>query len=410
MVESRQHNGSGTADKYIVLRSLWAGVRYKLAALALLLVFVLIITFALVSFSGGFTPHKAVTVEVPRSGLVLDPEADVKFRGAPIGRVGTIDSGGDEVRLELELDPNSMGFVPANALVDIRSTTVFGAKYVNFVEPAQPSGSLRPGTTVHAESVTVEFNTLFEHLSQVLDMVEPAKLNATLEAIGTALDGRGEKLGDLLSRSDAYLRDINPKLPALRRDLQASAQVTNLYGDTAPDLLRTVDNARTTSNTISSNPQNLDALLLNTTGLADTAGGVLRENEQPLSTALDLLRPTSELLYDYREGLDCTVRGLAKAMPLAEDLVGGRNPGASFNASFMYGAEPYKNPQDLAKVNATGGPDCSGVLDRKPGSHSDYVVTDTAEQTPFVPSTTIHGNSPPVFDVLFSGLPGVQRP
>lgn len=399
-----------TANKYPILRATWEILRLKLAGLAMLGVFALVITAALTMFSGGFTTHKPVTIEVPRSGLVLDPEAKVEFRGIEIGRVDEIDTASDGVRLRLELDPDLMRLVPANAGVDIRSTTVFGAKYVNFVEPAQPSGTLRPGAVLRGESVTVEFNTLFQHLTEVLAMIEPAELNATLTAIGTALQGRGTELGDLLARSDTYLRDINPSLPALRRDLQTGAQVTNLYTDTAPGLLRTVDNATVTSAAIIDNPENLDNLLLNTIGLAETTGAVLHDSEQPLITALDLLRPTSELLYDYRTGIDCTIRGLAKAMPLAEDLVGGRRPGASFNASFMYGAEAYKYPEDLAKVNATGGPDCTGVLDRTPGSHADYVVTDTAEVTPFVPSTRIHQNHPTVFQLLFAGLPGVPSP
>ncbi|MFE7799947.1 MlaD family protein [Nocardia sp. NPDC057440] len=92
---------------------------------------------------------------------------------------------------------------------------------------------------------------------------------------------------------------------------------------------------------------------------------------------------------------------------LVEEIFGGRYPGAYFNSSFMFAAEPYKYPDDLPKVNATGGPHCHGVDDRVPGSHSDYIVTDTGEGRPFIPSTTPHPNSPPVFELLFAGLPGM---
>lgn len=390
------------------LRRIWAAVQYKLAALAMVLVLVLIVVVALTMFLGGFTPEKHVAVVVPRSGLVMDPDAKVKFRGAEIGRVGSVESENGQVRLELDLNPDLMPLVPGNALVDIRSTTVFGAKYVNFVEPADPAGRLQPGQELRGESVTVEFNTLFERLTEVLDMVEPAKLNATLTALGTALQGRGTQLGDLLVNADTLLREINPSMPALQHDFQATAAVTNLYADTAPDLLRTVDNATALSHTLTENEQNFDTLLLETIGLADTTGAVLVENEQNLVTALDLLRPTSELLNEYKPALSCVIRGIAKAMPLAEDLFGGRNPGASFNASFMYGAPAYAYPEDLPKVAATGGPRCDGVVERVPGSHADYVVTDTSEVHPFIPSTRIFQNHPTVFEVLFAGMPGMR--
>lgn len=396
------------SDRRSTRRKVWAVLQYKLAALGMVLALVLAVVLSLTLFLGGFTPKEPVAVVVPRSGLVMDPDAKVKFRGAEVGRVGSVKSENGEVRLELDMNPDLMRLVPGNALVDIRSTTVFGAKYVNFLEPAQPAGRLQPGQVVRGESVTVEFNTLFERLTEVLAMVEPAKLNATLTALGTALQGRGEQLGGLLVNADKLLREINPSIPALQHDFEATAAVTNLYADTAPDLLRTVDNATALSHTLTDNEQGFDALLLDTIGLADTTGAVLNENEQSLVTALDLLRPTTELLNAYKPTLDCVVRGLAKAMPLAEDLFGGRNPGASFNASFMYGAEAYQYPNDLPKVNATGGPRCAGVLDRAPGSHADYLVTDTSEVNPFIPSTRIYQNHPTVFEVLFAGMPGMR--
>ncbi|CAM4500485.1 MCE family protein [Nocardia ninae] len=393
-------------------KQLRAAAGYKVAGAAMVLALAAIVAVALVMFVGGFTPTATVTVDAPRSGLVLDPDAKVKVRGVEIGRVVAIDQTADGASLKLALNPDQLKLVPANAGVDIRSTTVFGAKYVNFTVPEQPSAaSLQPGARVAVQHVTVEFNTLFQHLSDVLAKVEPEKLNATLSALGTALQGRGEKLGDLLARSDAYLRDINPYLPTLQEDLVRTGAVTDLYADTVPDLLRTVDNATGTSQTLVDEQQSLDNMLANLTGLADTTGSVLRENEGDFSTALDLLRPTTALLFEYAPALGCIINGLGPMMPLAEDVFGGKLPGIGMNTNFMFGAQPYKYPDDLPKVNATGGPQCAGVLDRVPGSHADYVVTDTNQGAPYVPNTgfTKPNEAPKVFQLLFAGLPGVGR-
>ncbi|MBF6248605.1 MCE family protein, partial [Nocardia elegans] len=138
----------------------------KLAGLAMVLALVAIVAVALTMFVGGFTRTATVLVQAPRSGLVLDPDAKVKVRGVEIGKVAAVRQDENGATLELALDPEKLKLVPANAGVDIRSTTVFGAKYVNFVVPQVPSSdSLRPGATVVAEQVTVEFNTLFQHLS-----------------------------------------------------------------------------------------------------------------------------------------------------------------------------------------------------------------------------------------------------
>ncbi|UFT00235.1 MCE family protein [Nocardia huaxiensis] len=371
---------------------------------------VAIVAICLVMFAGGFENTVKVTVAAPRSGLVLDPEAKVKIRGVEIGTVSGITTTGDGARIELALDPDKLKMVPANALVDIKSTTVFGAKYINFVSPENPSAeSLRPGAVVQAGAVTVEFNTLFQHLNEVLLKVEPEKLNATLTALGMALDGRGEKLGQLLADSDAYLREINPSLPDLQRDLQTSVGVTNLYADTVPDLLRTTGNMTVTAETIVDETANFDRVLLNLIGLANDTGAVLDENAEPLVTALNLLRPTAELLNEYNPALYCLVVGAADGLERGNQIFGGLGPYVNLNAGFMPGGTPYEYPKDLPKVNATGGPHCENILDRVPGSHSNYLVTDTTEGYVWTPPTGTSLNGPRVFQLLFAGLPGVTN-
>ncbi|MEU6829805.1 MCE family protein [Nocardia beijingensis] len=392
------------------LRVTWRLLRLKVAGAALILLVVAVVAVAAAMYAGRFRSTVAVTVETPRSGLVLDTDAKVRMRGVELGTVSAVEFRGDRARLRLTLDPELLRLVPANATVDIRSTTVFGAKYVNFVVPSAPSPTpLRPGATIRAESVTVEYNTLFQRLSDVLAKVEPGELNATLAALDTALRGRGERLGDLLARADDYLRRINPSLPALRRDLSAAGQVTGLYADTAPGLLRTAADVTATSGTIARGADDLDAVLLDLIGLADTTRTASTENEQGLTAALATLRPTGSLLDTYSPVLYCVVTGIAKALPAAEAIIGGNKPGAIFNASFMYGAQPYEYPGDLPKVNATGGPRCDGILDRVPDSHAKYVVTDTNEGVPFTPSMAVVPNAPKVFQILFAGMPGVPR-
>ncbi|MFE1594504.1 MCE family protein [Nocardia sp. NPDC058705] len=395
-----------------IVTALQGGLGRKLAALTMVGLLVGLVAFAFAMFQGAFTATAKVLVDAPRSGLVLDRDAKVKVRGVEIGRVAEINWRDDSAQLLLEVDPEQLKLVPSNAGVDIRSTTVFGAKYVNFVVPEKPSSSsLKPGSTVAASAVTVEFNTLFQHLSDVLAQVEPEKLNATLTALGTALQGRGDKFGELLVRSDNYLREINPYLPTLQQDLDKTAQVTDIYADASGALLRTVDNATVTSKTLSELQAQLDEVLVNVIGLSDTTGAVLRENETQLVTALDLLRPTTSLLFEYAPALTCIIDGLGPLMPVAEEMFGGRLPGVGMNTNFMFGDKPYTYPDDLPKVNATGGPHCEGILDRVPDSHANYVVTDTNQGAPYTPRTGSPelNSAPKVFQLLLEGLPGVTR-
>lgn len=385
-----------------------AKVGQRAAGLVFVVVIVGAVTVVLMTYAGVFVSSATVFVEAPRSGLVLDPDAKVKLRGVEIGRVAEVDYQPGSVRLRLEIDPADLTYVPANVGVAIESTTVFGTKYVNFLVPQSPSSeSLKAGATVAASAVTVEFNTLFQKLSTILERIDPVKLKATLTALGMALEGRGAQLGELLTATDEVLRELNPALPALRRDLIATADVTDLYADTVPDLLRVTGNAEITAGTLVDSATNLEAVLLTLINLADTATPVLNDTEGPLTTALRLLRPTTETLFEYKSAVYCTIVGLATSLPVIADMFGGEGPWVKFNASLMPAGEPYKYPRDLPKVNATGGPHCEGVLDRNQRVNANYLVTDTSEGHVFTPPTAPRPVRGTVFQLLFAGLPGV---
>ncbi|MEV0947647.1 MCE family protein [Rhodococcus sp. NPDC049939] len=381
-----------------------SGLKKKLAALVLVVSILAIVGVSLAMFNGTFTKSVPVTVTSDRAGLVMDPDAKVKLLGVEVGRVGSIEHITDGAELNLDIYPDMMSLIPSNVLVDISSTTVFGAKYVNFTMPAEPAPThLEPNAVIASDSVTVEFNTVFQDLSDVLAQVQPEKLNATLGAISTALRGRGDELGALLEQGDEYLTKMNPTLPQLQEDLSKAAQVTAVYADTAPDLLKTVDNATVTSRTLIDEQGNLDAVLLNVIGLSDTANTLLSENEQNVESVLDLLIPTTGLLNEYSPGFTCFIVGLNDLIPLAEEIIGGNQPGIAMNAGFVYGQEPYTYPKDLPKVNATGGPACHGLPNPDPNVNAKFVVADTGT-VPFVPSTEVQVNLPKVFQLLFPGV------
>ncbi|NUS44325.1 MAG: MCE family protein [Mycobacteriaceae bacterium] len=382
-----------------------AALRTQLKGLAMVLVVAALVAGAFLQFRGAFEDHATVTVSAPRAGLVLDPDAKVKLRGVQIGRVTSMSQGAGVATLTLALDPAQLKLIPANVKVDIQSTTVFGAKYVNFVLPDKPeSARLRAGAHLAATAVTVEYNTLFQHLQQLLAKVHPEQLNATLTAIATALHGRGEALGQLIDSGDSYLATINPMLQTLKKDFDKTAEVANLYADNAPNLLRAVDNATVTSDTIVAEHKQLNTVLLSVLGLNETTGGVLRANQRPLATALDTLRSTTNVLGVYSPALYCSIVALDKYRPLGERIFGGNQEGVAFNSGFMPPPVPYQIPNDLPKVAATGGPNCWGLPDGVPdGAVAPYVVTDTSI-VPFAPPTRSAVGGPKLWEFLYDGL------
>jgi virulence factor Mce-like protein len=315
-----------------------------------------IVFFAVGMFRGSFGTTVPVTVVSERAGLVMNPEARVKMRGVQVGQVDSIENRADgKAVLHLAMDPSQLGDIPSNVTVNITSSTVFGAKFVELVAPPTPSAQpLAKGQQLDAQHVTVEINTVFQQLTSVLKAVDPIKLNQTLAAISGALNGRGEKLGQTVTDFDSLLKKLNPSLGNISRDLEVAPVALNAYGDVAPDLVDILDNTTKVSNTLVDQQKNLDDFLLSAIGLADAGNPVLADNRQALSDDLRMLLPTTALTSQYQENLRCGIQGL---IPFIHTPPFDR-AGVSVLTNFTFGVERYRYPQDLPKVAAKSGPSC----------------------------------------------------
>ncbi|BBX15670.1 MCE-family protein [Mycolicibacterium duvalii] len=323
-----------------------------LAGLALVVTLVAILAVSIGLFAGKFTETVPVTVISDRAGLVMNPDADVKMRGVQVGTVNSISYRPDgKAELRLDMDPSQMHLIPRNVNVDIASTTVFGAKFVQLEPPPDPAAQpLQRGQVLQGQHVTVEINTVFQRLVDVLDAVEPTKLNQTLGAISQAFSGRGEKFGQTLSDFNALLAKLEPSLPNLAHDIEVSVPVLEAYADASPDLMSTVQSATTLSNSIVEEQANLDAFLVSAIGLADIGNEVVGGNRQALTDVLDVLVPTTDLLRLYRKSIWCGIGGL---VPFAKSAP--QFSGVFVNAGLTLGVERYRYPGDLPKVAGSSG-------------------------------------------------------
>jgi virulence factor Mce-like protein len=315
-----------------------------------------------------------VTVISGRAGLVMNPDAKVKMNDIQVGTVASITQRPDgSAELQLALDRSTVDLIPSNVAVDVASSTVFGAKFVQLTPPPDPSPEpMRAGQVIEGDHVTVEINTIFEQLTSVLSTIKPEDLNQTLSALSHAFNGRGPVMGQIISDFDATLAELDPSLDALSHDLAVAPAVLNIYADTAPDLLKTAANASSISRTIVEKQGDLDALLISVIGLGDVGNDVLTTNHRPLAEVLHLLAPVTALTHEYDEALYCA---LAAAIPLAK-VPPPRVPGGEVLASFVWGADSYRYPSDLPKVAATGGPQCLGLPDFQYETRPPFLLAD----------------------------------
>jgi len=327
------------------------------AITAVLLTIIVVLVY--MQWRGEFAPKTQLTMVSDRAGLVMDPGSKVTFNGVEIGRVTGVDAinQGDTTRakLSLEVNPKYIDLVPANAIAEIKATTVFGNKYVSFRSPPKPSKArIASGDVIDVTHVTTEFNTLFETLTSISEKVDPVKLNLTLSAVAEALNGLGTKFGQAVRNGNVVLDDINPQMPQLRSNIKQLANLADIYTKASPDFWSFLDHAVTTASTLNQQQGDLDAALLAATGFGNTGADVFEAGAPYFIAGQRDLVPTSRLLDTYSPELFCMIRNYATSK--AKESAGGNGYSIDFHIGLTGAPNPYVYPDNLPRVNARGGP------------------------------------------------------
>jgi phospholipid/cholesterol/gamma-HCH transport system substrate-binding protein len=325
---------------------------------ALFAVIVAFVTVCSASFAGTFREYVPVTLTSERTGLVMESGAKVKMRGVEVGRVAGITGGHNPTSLRLEIFPDQIGRIPANIQAEIKATTAFGAKYVDFIYPEQPSRArLSAGAVLQSRNVGTEVNTVFDSLVGILHQVDVAKLNAVLSALAEGVRGKGERIGEATTDANQVLLAVNPRMDFIAQDWRSFKGFSDAYGAAAKDIMTTLDAATTTSATITGNAKTLDALLLNVTGFANSGTGLLGATKDAFVDAVKVLEPTTALLLKYSPEYTCTIQGSKIFLDKAgNQWFGGNGRTVYLDAGISFGDDLYKYPENLPLVAAKGGP------------------------------------------------------
>jgi phospholipid/cholesterol/gamma-HCH transport system substrate-binding protein len=355
----------------------------------LVLVVVAASTLTAMAFSGTLRTTVPLTVISDRAGLVMEDGAKVKLRGVQIGEVASVDADADPAgtnlsKLRLKIAPNDFQYLPNNVEAEIKSSTAFGAKYVDLIVPSEGASSRRlaPGAVLHSRNVTVEVNTVFENLESIVRAIDPAKLNGVLSALADGFRGKGDRIGQAITEGNRALLAVNPKMPTVRRDWQLFGKTTQAYSDAAQDILATLDSFSTTSVTITKNKTALDEVLLSAIGFADSGVNTIGGNQPNLVSAINLVAPTFELLNKYSPTYTCTFQGAQWYLEHGgRDAMGGNGKSLMIDGGLLFGDDPYRYPANLPIVQAKGGPggkpSCGSLPDASANFPVKYLVTDT---------------------------------
>lgn len=302
-----------------------ARARYMLLGVVFLLVAALFVTTTVAIYRKEFTPVVGVRLETDRVGSQMRPGADVKIRGVVVGEVRAVEPAAGGAALQLALDPEQTELIPANVSARLLPKTLFGERFVALQIPDVPApSSIVDGEVIGQDRTraAIEVEQVLTDLLPVLRAVRPDQLAVTLNALATALRGRGEQLGDTLVDLERYLGEFQPAVPDLVAVFDHLGPVADTYAVAAPDLLTALAELTTTTRTFDDQEAQLRELYAEVTGAADDLTGFLEANRDNAISLVATSRSTLELLARYAPEYPCLFRQLVEGIARAETVFG----------------------------------------------------------------------------------------
>ncbi|MGH3876595.1 MAG: MCE family protein [Actinophytocola sp.] len=344
-------------------KSVMVTIRRRLLGIGFIVVIAALVSLSIALYNKAFTPVVRVSLTTDKLGNQLQQHGDVKVRGLIVGEIRKITPTAQGSQLDLALDPEKVELIPRNVSARFIPKTLFGDRYVALQIPddADPV-SLAEGDRIEQDrsAPAVELSQALDHLLPVLQAVQPEKLSTTLTAISTALDGRGEQLGQTLVDLGRLVEDINPHVPQLTHDLRKLVEVSDTYTEAIPDFVDALSDLTVTSRTIAEQKASLQNLFAEVTNTSANLESFLRANSENLIRLADSSRDTLELLARYSPSYPCFLKQMASLVESGKPVFGaGTNqPGLHATIEVVVNKGPYEPGVDEPEFNEHRGPRC----------------------------------------------------
>lgn len=338
-------------------------IRLRLSGVAFVVVIGLLVALTVALYQKSFTPVVRVTLQADRIGNQLSAPADVKLRGLIVGEVRKVASNGQGATISLALEPSKVKLIPRNVEAQLIPKTLFGEKFVSLVLPQSPSSDhIRSGDVIPQDrsETALETERVLDDLLPLIQSLKPAQLSMALNALSSALRGRGDRLGGNFVKVDEYFRQLNPELPGIQEDFRGLADVSESYAAAAPDLLRLIDNSAAIGRNLVDQKDALSAFLASTATFSDSFSRLLNDNDERLITLAAVSRPVLGVYARYSPEFPCIAAGLVRFQPIVERSFGGLQPGLHITLEVTKDNGRY-SPGDEPKYRDDRGPQCYGL-------------------------------------------------
>lgn len=175
------------------------------------------ITFTGVEYTGlgqllGNTGYR-VTLQLADSGGIFS-NAEVTYRGVPVGRVGQLHLTDSGVAVDLNIDPSAPE-IPANSRAVVADRSAVGEQYVDLQPPARGGPKLGEGSVIPVQNTALPPapDAVLNNLDKLVASVPNDSLRTVVDESHAAFNGTGPNLQKLLDSANSFTNTATEHLP-----------------------------------------------------------------------------------------------------------------------------------------------------------------------------------------------------
>ena len=202
-----------------------------------------------------------VTADFAESGGVFTNQ-EVTYRGVLVGRVGELELNDDGVDIELLIDGEWEGRIPAGSIARIQSKSPVGEQFVNLTPSGPSEETLEDGSEIARANteLPVDFQQLLSVLDRVLADVPPEASRRVVQELAGGLRGRGDDIATILGSLGTLADTFADVAPEQQRLLDSATRAGAEFVRTRDSFAAAIRAADRVAAGIGDEPEELRAL------------------------------------------------------------------------------------------------------------------------------------------------------
>ncbi|MFE4646999.1 MCE family protein [Streptomyces sp. NPDC056707] len=238
-----------------------------------------------------------VTVEF-RDVLDLVPQSAVKVNNVTVGAVEKVELDGWHARVRLRVADSVK--LPANAVAELRQTSMLGEKYVALSAPTgtAPMGRLGDGDRIalSRSGRNPEIEEVLSALSALLNGGGVAQLKTITVELNKALDGRENRVRSLLKELNTFIGGLDDQRKDIVHALGAVDRLAGRLGKEKKTIAQAVDTMPPALKVLADQRRDLTRMLTALSKLGKTGTKVVNASHDDTVANLKQLRPILQQL------------------------------------------------------------------------------------------------------------------